>query len=405
MNQVGPEESAPQVAPIGSAGATGTRGRRPTIGDVARRAGVSNGAVSLVFGDRPGVGRATAERIRAAAAELGWVPNAGARSLSSMRSYAVGIVLSRPAHLLAADPFFAGFIAGVEHVLARHDYALLLRVVESAEQEEHAYRGLVGGRRVDGFILTDTRWKDPRIPLLSQLGAPTVALGPAGRSCPFPVIGPDDRRMTTELVHHLIDLGHTRIAHVSGPLAYVHSRVRRTAWRAALRQAGLKPQAEVEGDFTAASGAAATERLLRTDDPPTAIFFSNDLMALGGMSALIDNNLAVPGDVSITGYSEIDLAAYSSPGLTTVRRDLEKWGQTATRALLGVIDGGHVPDRTHVDSELVIRSSTGPAPKTTATPGTIPPGEEPPRKLATHLRHGESRPGARVARYRRGTSR
>ena len=136
--------------------------RRPTIDDVARAAQVSKGAVSFALNGRPGVAETTRARILAAADELGWTPSASARSLSTQRALAVGLVVAREPELLGADPFFPPFIAGIETVLARRGHALVLQVPPSADAELDGYRRLAADRRVDGVFLSDLRVDDPR---------------------------------------------------------------------------------------------------------------------------------------------------------------------------------------------------------------------------------------------------
>ncbi|MGA9748177.1 MAG: LacI family DNA-binding transcriptional regulator, partial [Nocardioides sp.] len=205
---------------------------RPTINDVARAAGVSKGAVSFALNNRPGVAQDTRERILATARELGWTPSARARALSVSRSFAVGLVLARRPETLRADPFFPSFIAGVEQELSRQDYALLLQVVSDQEQEHHSYRRLAQGGRVDGVFVTDLHVEDPRPALLAELGLPAVVVGPALGDGFWPSVGVDDRPGIAAAVRHLLELGHTRIAHVGGPAVTVHGRSRREAWAA-----------------------------------------------------------------------------------------------------------------------------------------------------------------------------
>lgn len=327
--------------------------------DVARRVGVSKGAVSLVFNGRPGISRETAERIRSAAAELGWVPHLGARTLSQARALTIGIVIQRPAQLIGMDPFYPALIAGIEQVLATTEYALMLRVVNDDAEAARSYERLAVQGRVDGFVLTDMRRRDPRLRLISELSTPAVALGPVARSCPFPVVGPDDRSTTLRLVRHLVELGHRRIAHVSGPAAYEHSQARRKGWRDALAGAGLEPGPEVEGDFTAAGGEFSTRLLLDRPEPPTAIFYANDLMAIAGMAVAASRGLCVPEHLSIAGYDQISLSAHTAPPLATVSRDNQLWGRLAARMLIDRIEGRAVPHRTVLESEVIIRGSIG----------------------------------------------
>src|SRR5829696_10406807 len=184
--------------------APGPPRRGPTIVDVARRAGVSKGAVSFALNDRPGVAPETRDRILAAASDLGWQPSTRARALSRSRAFAVGLVMRRAPELLGADPFFPQFLAGVESVLAERGSALVLQVVgDDDEAEAASYRRLAGQGRVDGVFLNDMLVDDHRFGLLAGLGLPAVAVGRPTGPCPFPVVTVDDRQGVAGTVEHL----------------------------------------------------------------------------------------------------------------------------------------------------------------------------------------------------------
>ncbi len=338
-----------------------TSQRRTTIDDVARRAGVSKGAVSFAVNGRSGVAPATRERILQAAADLNFRPSARGRALSSSRAFALGLVVARPARLLAADPFFPQFIAGIETELSGRGSSLVLQVVpDDPEVEAAGYRRLHAEGRVDGVFLTDLRSGDHRIALLASLGLPAVAVGQPQDLVPFPCVGVDDSAGVTAAVKHLVGLGHERIGHVGGPARYVHSISRRQAWRAAVRAAGLAPGPLVTGDWGAGSGAAATRRMLRLSTPPTAIVYANDLMATAGMGAARALGRHIPDDLSVVGFDDAPLSAHLQPALTTVTQDVESWGRTATRVLLELTEGSARSDGVLTPSRLVVRSSTSP---------------------------------------------
>ena len=165
-------------------------------------------------------------------------------------------------------------------------------------------------------------------------------------------------------------LGHTRIAHVAGPPELVHGRSRREAWAAALARAGLPRDRCVASDFSAEAGAAATRTLLDLADPPTAIVYANDLMAIAGLSVAASRGVAVPDQLSITGYEDTELAAHVQPPLTTVCSDVIGWGRASARRLLELIDERPATVVDLAPSGLVVRGSTGPAP---ARPAPGPP--------------------------------
>lgn len=340
-------------------------GRRVTIVDVARHAGVSKGLVSFALNGRPGVGADTRDRILAVALELGWQPSQRARGLSVSRAFALGMVIARPPQLLGADPFFPVFIAGVETVLSEQGQALVLQVVPSAEAETEGYTRLARDGRVDGVFLSDLRRDDPRPDLLEGLGLPAVTLNRWPGDSRFPAVCLDDQPGIEAAVRHLAGLGHTRIGHVSGPLAFLHGYGRRQAWARTLATLGLPPGPESTADFSAASGAAATRELLALAEPPTAIVYANDVMAIAGMTVARELGLAVPDDLSVTGFDDALLAAHVHPALTTVRTDTFLFGQQAARTLLVLIDGQEPADVQLPPAELVVRETTAPPRGTT----------------------------------------
>jgi DNA-binding LacI/PurR family transcriptional regulator len=344
--------------------------QRPTIADVARHAGVSKGAVSFALNGRDGVSSETRARILEVAGELGWQPNHRARSLSVSRAFTVGLVLARPPELLAADHFYPSFIAGVETVLSPAGISLLLQVVPDGAAEAAGYRRLVAEGRIDGVFLSDLRTDDPRIEVLTELEVAAVTLNRPDGPSPFPALCADDRPGIGEAVRHLIELGHERIAHVAGPLAFVHGRSRRDAWAEALKAAGRRRGRLVEADFTAAGGARATARLLDLADPPTAIVYANDAMAIAGLSVAHNRGLRVPEDLSVTGFDGTELASHVHPALTTVTTNPLGWGQAAARTLLAVIERGTprgIDDVVLDPPRLEIRQSTAPPSSRPAT--------------------------------------
>ena len=331
-----------------------------TITDVARAAGVSKAAVSFALNNKPGVAADTRARILAVARELGWTPSLRGRALSVSRAMAVGLVIARNPETLGADPFFGHFISGIETVLSERGYALMLQVVRDEKSEHQSYRQLAANGRVDGVFLTDMRVDDLRPQLLDDLRLPTVVIGPAPRTGPWSAVNINDQLGIAAAVGHLVALGHRNIAHVSGPTGLVHSVSRRAAWARALSDAGLPPGPCVTADFSAQGGASATGQLLDLAEPPTAIVYANDLMAIAGMSTAAGRGVDVPGQLSVTGFDDAPLSAYIQPALTTVRTDVVGWGQAAARQLLAVIDRQGDCKIDLPDPEFVIRASTAP---------------------------------------------
>jgi DNA-binding LacI/PurR family transcriptional regulator len=355
------DEASGTASPVVRASKPETRERRITIGDVAARARVSKSAVSFVFNGRPGVGEAARDRILQAARELDWRPDARARALSRSRAQALGLVIRREPELISTDPFFPQFVAGVESGLSDAEYALVLQVVQDEASEHAAYVRFAHESRVDGVFLTDLRTDDERPGELTRLGMPCVLVGPAAPMADgMPPIGLDDEAGVRRAVRHLSALGHRRIAHVAGDERFVHSDVRRRAWADEMAQLGLEPGPVVVADFTGASGARATHELLDLAEPPSAIVYANDLMAIAGMSVATDRGIRVPADLSVVGFDDIPLAPYVVPPLTTVRQSVVEWGRACARTLVALVESRE-PDAVSLPPvEFVVRGSTGP---------------------------------------------
>ncbi|AWZ03951.1 MULTISPECIES: LacI family DNA-binding transcriptional regulator [unclassified Streptomyces] len=336
-------------------------GRRPTIADVARRAGVSRSSVSFAFNGRPGLAVETKARILAAADELGWTPSRAARALSLGKAGALGLVLTREPGHIGADPFFPAFIAGVGSVLAERGDALVLRLT-TAEEERGVYEGLAAGRRVDGVLLTDLRQDDPRPALVAELGLPAVVVGRPEWAEGLCAVELDDRPAFVAAVRRLAALGHRRIAHVEGPQEFRHAQSRRAAWAHTLHELGLPEGPLRPGGFTAEGGAGATRELLALDEPPTAIVYGNDLAATAGLAVAQELSVAVPERLSVVGYDDTPLAQYTNPPLASARSDAQGWGAAAARALETVIADGGAADVRLPPAGFVPRGSLGPAP-------------------------------------------
>ncbi|MGZ0711520.1 LacI family DNA-binding transcriptional regulator (plasmid) [Coraliomargarita sp. W4R53] len=338
------------------------RARRPTIADVALRAGVSKGLVSFALNDRPGVNASTRERILAVAAEMGWSPDVRARSLSTNRAFALGLVLQRDTDIVAGDPFFPAFIAGVERELSPAGQTLVLASVPTGAREADTYRTLSSDRRVDGVFIADLRENDERLVLIRELGLVAVTLGHPDVDSSFPAVSVDDIDGVNSTVDHLVDLGHRSLAHVAGSPSMLHSSRRLGAFRAACARRGVRARV-IETDFSAREGGEATRALIADESTrPTAITYSNDVMALAGIAVAQRAGLVVPRDLSVTGFDDSDIAKYVYPSLTSVATDAVEWGASATRTLLAAIAGNALGDNELAPARLVVRESSGPAP-------------------------------------------
>ena len=334
--------------------------KRPTIADIARRAGVSKGAVSYALNGQPGVSEATRKRILSIAEEIGFNANSAARALSGARARAVGLTLCRPAKLLGIEPWFMGLISGFEAELGARSYALTLQVVATPEEEIEVYRRWWGERRIDGVIVTDIREGDIRIPVLEQLQLPAVVIGGPGQTGPIAQIWSDDAGAITEAVRYLVALGHHRIARVSGVPDLLHTKTRAKAFQAVCASLGLDNAVTIPADYTGEEGSRATRRLLIGGDRPTAIIYDNDVMAVAGLAVAQEMGLSVPGDLSIVAWDDSPLCSLVHPPLTALSRDIAAYGARAALELLNAIDGRTVGNVEAGSLHLTPRGSTAP---------------------------------------------
>ncbi|GAA4676169.1 LacI family DNA-binding transcriptional regulator [Phytohabitans rumicis] len=332
--------------------------KRPTIADIARRAGVSKGAVSYALNGQPGVSEATRQRIIAIAQEIGFNPNSAARALSGSTANAVGLALCRPARILGIEPFFMELISGVEAELSARSYALTLQVVADPDAEIAVYRRWWGERRVDGVFVCDLRIDDRRVPVLEELQLPAVVIGGPDHTGTLACVWADDTAALVETIEYLVALGHRRVARVGGLPDLLHTEIRTRAFTEACRRLGLTDSVTVSSDYTGEEGARATRRLLSSANRPTAIMYDNDVMAIAGLAVAQEMGLAVPNDLSIVAWDDSALCQLTHPPLTALGRDIPAYGGHAARQLLAAIEGRAIGAYQHETAHLTPRGST-----------------------------------------------
>ncbi|MFJ9175674.1 LacI family DNA-binding transcriptional regulator [Streptomyces sp. NPDC102360] len=334
--------------------------RNVTIKDVAAAAGVSKGAVSIAFNQKPGLSESTRERIFAAARELGWAPNSSARSLSRRTTDTIGLALCRPARLLGLEPFYMEFISGIESVLAEHSCSLLLRLVSSLEEEIALQETWWRERQIGGSVLVDFHQDDPRVELLTRLGLPAVAVGHPDLTGGLPSVWTDDATAMTEAVRYLAALGHRRIARVGGPADLGHSAIREEAFQSTLRGLGLDASLHLTTGFADEEGARATRSLLLRPDRPTAIVYDNDIMAVAGLGVAAEMGVAVPDELSLLAWDDSQLCRLTHPTLSAMSHDVHSFGAQVTRVLFDIIAGNPANPGPVPTPSLTPRGSTAP---------------------------------------------
>lgn len=335
--------------------------RRPTITDIAQRAGVTKAAVSFALNGQPGVSAATRERILAIAEEIGFQPSSAARALTAGRAGAVGFVLDRPARTLGIEPYFMQLISGIQSELATRHVTLLFTLAEDQDDEIEMYRQWWAQRRVDGVFVVDLQVDDRRIAVLEKLHMPAVVVGTPRGSGSLPAVWQDDRAAVETVVRHLAALGHRRIARVGGFGKYWHSALREQAFTEVAAAAGLRT-VSVEGDYSAEFSGAATRSLLESAAAPTAILYDSDVMAVAGLGMAQRLGISVPSGLSIVSWDDSALCELTHPAVTALRRDIAAAGATAARMLREMASGGTPANTAEPAPEFVERDSTGPVP-------------------------------------------
>jgi DNA-binding LacI/PurR family transcriptional regulator len=334
------------------------RAERVTISDIARRLAISKASVSYALNGRPGVSSETRRKVLELADELGFQASSAAVALSASRSGTIGLVIARDPSVITAEGFYMRTLFGVEEYLNDADGSLLLRLTGEHGEDLDVYRRWARQRRVDGFLLYDEFDNDPRIPLLDSLGMPAVLVTSRQVDDPIGRLITPEIETVTVFLEHLRALGHQRVAHISGPMSYVHEQVRVDLLTAEGRRRGIEVQ-HLEGTYAYDSAAAATRQLLSGPDRPTAVLAGNDIMATAALRTAADLGLRTPKDVSILAWDDSVLCVVSRPRITAMDHGLVEKARLATDLLFQIIDGGTELQRWSPVGTLLVRESTG----------------------------------------------
>ncbi|MDH6169495.1 LacI family transcriptional regulator [Variovorax boronicumulans] len=328
-----------------------------TIKDVALRAGVSVTTVSHVVNDTRHVSAKGRERVELAIRELGYVPNAMARSLKSNTTSTLGMLIPN-----SSNPYFAEIVRIVEDRCFGAGYTLVLCNTDDEPRRQSVYLQVLAERRIDGLIVVSTGGDDSLVTQLQGLRIPTVLVDREIADPNCDLVETAHMQGGLLAVRHLLSLGHRRIACIGGPVSVMPSEQRIEGWRMALAENGAVPNADAllwRGGFTSQGGYEAMHAILRTEQPPSAVFVCNDLMAIGALRAAHESGVRVPDELSIVGFDDIELSAYTSPPLTTVAQPKERIGALAVDMLLERVGGKRRDARKVVlQPELRVRAST-----------------------------------------------
>jgi DNA-binding LacI/PurR family transcriptional regulator len=320
--------------------------------DVARLAGVSQQSVSRVVNGKPNVDPALRLRVERAIEQLGYQRNSAARALATSRSMNLGVLSLGLSLFGPSEALF-----GIAQEADRNGYETSLVPVERADRAtmSAAARRLLAGA-VDGIVLlTSTQ---TAVDALSSLdvNVPVVLFGP-GTPGDESIITVDEEAGARAATEHLLELGHATVHHVSGMSGWLADAARLRGWSRTLSEAGRVVPPPFASDWTTASGYQAGLRI--AEDPSvTAVFASNDAVALGVIKALADRGIRVPDDVSVVGFDDVPQAAFFQPALTTVRVDFSEVGRACVRRILAVLDSDEDTNGVPARPELVVRGST-----------------------------------------------
>ncbi len=330
---------------------------------VARKARVSTATVSRTINGSANVSPKTAERVRRAIDSLGFYPNTNARALGSGRSSLYGLIISD-----IVNPFFPELVKAFEDVAVAHGQEVLIANTNyDPVRMETCVRRMLG-RKVDGVAIMTSEMDDRLIDTFSRRHIPLVFLDTGTPGPGVSSVRIDYSTGVNCAIDLLLQLGHTEIAFISGPLALTSARTRLHAFTSMLEQKDLIPNHRhiQEGNHRVDGGHSAMTRILSSRPIPTAVLCSNDLTAIGAMGAIFDHGLRVPEDISVIGYDGIQLSAFTHPGLTTLSVPRVELANIAFRSVFHGLDSHSKMPRMGEDHivhpTLVVRASTGPAP-------------------------------------------
>lgn len=334
-----------------------------TLKDLAQRVGKSVTTVSRALHDYDDVSPETKALVRRAATEMGYQPDATAQRLQKRRTDTLGLVIPTLG-ARTTDQFFNEFLAGISRTAHDLNYDILVSSQPQGESELNAYRTMISGKRVDGFLIARTHRSDERILFLLERDIPFVAFGrtEAEGKKQFPFIDVDGYYGMNLVAEHLVENGHQRIAFIAPDPTYNFTAYRLSGFLETLAKLGMRVENSLimRGDLSQRNGYACANILLDLPTPPTAIATGNDLMAFGAIKAAQEHGLIVGQDIAITGFDDISMAEDSNPPLTTVHQPVFKIGEMVCEMLVKIIRGENLEnEQVILKPNLVVRKSSG----------------------------------------------
>jgi DNA-binding LacI/PurR family transcriptional regulator len=327
---------------------------RPTLDQVASRAGVGRGTVSRVVNRSEQVSTRARQAVEQAIAELGYVPNRAARALVTQRTDSIALVVPEPGERFFTEPFFGRIVQAISAGLAGSDLHMLLMIAQSPDERDRL-EGYLTRQHVDGALLLSLHGSDDPMPArLEERGVATVRVSRPAHPGPACYVDADNRGGARKAVAYLVQRGRQRIATIAGPPDMAVGMDRLDGCRDVL---SVGPVAF--GDFSEESGAAAMRWLLERHPALDAVFAASDTMAAGAMRVIKESGRRVPDDVAVIGFDDSVIARHTDPQLTTVHQPIEAMGQEMVRLLLAKLAGESLDSHQVVlETHLVVRDST-----------------------------------------------
>lgn len=339
---------------------TGSPGRRPTLEEVARLAGVGRGTASRVINGSSQVSERSRLAVEEAIVRLGYVPNPAARALVTRRTQAIALVIAESEERIFGEPFFAGVVRGISAAVSAAQMQLVL-LLSQADQRAMPFESYLTGQHVDGVLLLSVHDQDRLPHRLRDWGIPVVLGGRVHGSDAGGYVDIDNVLGARLAVDHLVQRGRTRIAHISGPMDMVAGRDRLSGYRQGLAAAGLDDGVDrvANGDFSQHSGETAMRELLARCPGLDAVFCANDLMAAGALGVLREAARSVPDEVSVVGFDDAPLALLTHPPLTSVHQSPELMGREMVSLLFEMVAEPGLPAPVRIlPTHLVVRGSS-----------------------------------------------
>lgn len=333
--------------------------KRLTLEEIGKLSGVSRATVSRVINNYPHIRPEIRERVQTIIDQTGYKPNVVARTLVSNRSNIIGLIIPSVVQQVFSDPYFPTLISGIARGCNANNLVLSLYLFDSLEDERNLFQAIIGTGLIDGLIVTTARRNQEMFDTLQESGFPVVFVGEPDDIAKTTFIDIDNITGGYTAAQYLLELGHRRIAIISTHINR-SGESRLEGYRKALHEYGVPfdDHLVAYGDFSLDSGYSAMQSLI--PHQPSAVFVTNDLMALGSLRALREAGLRVPEDVSVVSFDDLSPATQADPQLTTIRQPVQQTGKDAVTMLLGLINGDiQHPQHVFLPNELIVRASTG----------------------------------------------